>query len=76
MSERARIAFLTGCMFIVGLNLESAARLLLEGWFGPYAGPELQARDAALAGATDASSASAPGAGHDETWTPGAAPGL
>lgn len=37
MSERMRVAILTGCLFVIGLHLEQSGRLLLEVWRGPYA---------------------------------------
>lgn len=37
MSERLRIAILTGCLFVIGLHLEQSGKLLLEVWRGPYA---------------------------------------
>lgn len=37
MSERQRIAFLAGCLFVIGMHLKTAGRLLVDGWFGPYA---------------------------------------
>jgi hypothetical protein len=38
MSERLRVAILTGCLFVIGLHFEQSAKLLLEVWRGPYAG--------------------------------------
>lgn len=37
MSERLRVAILTGCLFVIGLHLEQSGKLLLEVWQGPYA---------------------------------------
>jgi hypothetical protein len=37
MSERMRVAILTGCLFVIGLHFEQSAKLLLEVWRGPYA---------------------------------------
>ncbi len=74
MSERFKILFLTGCMFVVGLNLEGSIRLVLEGWFGPYrAEPVLAQEDVAA----DAVAVSAATSGSlDERWVPGNTPGL
>ena len=36
MSERARIAFLAACLFVIGLHLRTAGRLIVDGWLGPY----------------------------------------
>jgi hypothetical protein len=37
MNERARIAFLAACLFVIGLHLRTAGRLIVDGWLGPYA---------------------------------------
>jgi hypothetical protein len=50
MSERVRIAFLTGCAFVIGLHLRTAGHLIADGWRGPYAAPAATA----LADGTDA----------------------
>ena len=71
MSERFKILFLTGCMFVVGLHLEGSIRLLLEGWVGPYRA-ELRGADEGPAAGTVAVSASL----AEAEWTPGNAPGL
>ncbi len=47
MNERLRVAIVTGCLFVIGLHLESGARLLREVWQGPYGGAS--AVDAPLA---------------------------
>ena len=36
MNERLRIAFLTGCLFVIGLHLETGWQLIVDGWVGPY----------------------------------------
>lgn len=71
MSERFKILFLTGCMFVVGLHLEGSIRLLLEGWLGPYRA-ELRVADEGPAADTVAVSASL----AEAEWTPGNTPGL
>lgn len=77
MSERAAIAFLTGCMFVVGLHLESAGRLLLEGWSGPYREARASTDERAPAPAKDIDPMAIAGRGDAEhDWTPGNAPGL
>lgn len=37
MNEKGRVAFLTACLFVIGLHLRTAGRLIVEGWVGPYA---------------------------------------
>ncbi|MCC7015283.1 MAG: hypothetical protein IT454_22175 [Planctomycetes bacterium] len=37
MNERTRIAFITGCMFVIGMHVKTAGRMLIVGWLGPYA---------------------------------------
>lgn len=74
MSERFKILFLTGCMFVVGLNLEGSIRLVLEGWFGPYRAEPVLAQEDVAADAVAVSAASSSSQG--EYWVPGNAPGL
>ena len=47
MSERLRVAFLAGCLFVIGLHLKTAGRLIVDGWRGPYAGTEVVANSEA-----------------------------
>ncbi|MBM3987311.1 MAG: hypothetical protein FJ294_05075 [Planctomycetes bacterium] len=69
MSERFKVLFLTGCMFVMGLHLEGSIRLLLEGWFGPYRA-ELRVADEGPGCGAVAVSASPVVA----EWRPGSAP--
>jgi hypothetical protein len=71
VSERFKVLFLTGCMFVMGLHLEGSIRLLLEGWLGPYRA-ELRVADEAAAAGTVAVSASP----VEAQWIPGNAPGM
>ncbi len=36
MDERLRVAIVSGCLFVIGLHLQTGARLLREVWRGPY----------------------------------------
>lgn len=77
MSERGTIAFLTGCMFVVGLHLRSTGRLLVEGWSGPYR--QVEATTDTLRGerATDVQEMSVAGrAAQDTEWKAGRVSGL
>lgn len=77
MSERATIAFLTGCMFVVGLHLRSTGRLLVEGWSGPYRQVEATTEMQRRAPASDVDSMSVAGRTAEEhEWKPGQVPGL
>jgi len=71
VSERFKILFLTGCMFVMGLHLEGSIRLLLEGWIGPYRAELRVADEGPLPGAVAVS--------HSPVvaeWRPGNANGL
>lgn len=77
MSERATIAFLTGCMFVVGLHLRSTGRLLVEGWSGPYRQVEATTEMRHVPPATDVESMSVAGReAAEHEWKPGQVPGL
>ncbi len=77
MSERATIAFLTGCMFVVGLHLRSAGRLLVEGWSGPYRQVESTTETLRGRPTTDVEQMSVAGrAAQDSEWKPGRVSGL
>lgn len=77
MSERATIAFLTGCMFVVGLHLRSAGRLLVEGWSGPYRQVGATTEPQRAKQAADIAAMSVAGrAAKESEWKPGQVPGL